>query len=166
MTLKYKLIITIGIFIMTTWSSLQLLKPKISIHNNTSHNIYIYFGESTYGVDPSVEEVDKIIKRRPNELMPGQKKMLKPSLKRLLANDSEVGIGWYIGGQYEYNLISTSGQLFKLSKQEGNCSISIHINNDKTLLKQSDKGICYQKLLPFKQVYGVDYPTHYREDNS
>lgn len=149
MTLKYKLIITIGIFIMTTWSSLQLLKPKISIHNNTSHNIYIYFGESTYGVDPSIEEIDKIIKRRPDELMPGQKIMLKPSLKRLLANDSEVGIGWYIGGQYEYNSISTSGQLFKLSKQEGNCSISIIIKSDKAILKKENKTICYQKLHAF-----------------
>ncbi|MGP9417469.1 hypothetical protein HX889_35690 [Pseudomonas reactans] len=133
----------------TSFYIISLLKPKILIHNNTSHNIYIYFGESTYDVDPSAEEVDKIIKRRPNELMPGQKIMLKPSLKRLLANDSEVGVGWYIGGQYEYNSISTSGQLFKLSKQEGNCSISIIIKSDTAILKKENKTICYQKLHAF-----------------
>lgn len=142
--------------LFTLFYLIDLLKPTALIHNNTTHNIYIYFGESTYGVDPSVEEVDKIMKRRPDELMPGEKITLTPSLKRLFSNNSEVDIGWYIGGRYAYNSISTSGQSFRLFRQKGSCSISIHINNDKVLLKRSDKGICYQKLLPFKQVFGVD----------
>lgn len=129
------------------------LKPTILIHNKTSHNVYIYFGESTYGVDPSVEEVDKMMKRRTDKLMPGQKITLTPSLKRLLPNDSQVDIGWYVGGRYAYNSISDSGQSFIISKYKGDCSISIFIEKNEVTLKKENKTICYQKLMPFKQTY-------------
>lgn len=49
------------------------IRPVVTIINNTGELLYIYAGESIYGVEPDPEEVTEIVKSRPEILAPGKK---------------------------------------------------------------------------------------------
>lgn len=48
------------------------LRPVINLKNSTSKTLYVYAGESIYGVEPEPDEVDRIVRAKPEVIAPGK----------------------------------------------------------------------------------------------
>ncbi|WP_223824763.1 hypothetical protein [Enterobacter bugandensis] len=131
------------------------IRPSVTIINYTNKSLYIYAGESIYNVDPEPDEVEKIVKAKPEVIAPGGKGEFKASFISLFRKDAAIDIGWRIGGQYEYNSTGGGGQNFILSSKEGACSLSIKIQNgfNNDTLENAPGNMCFKKIKAFKYEY-------------
>lgn len=48
------------------------IRPFVTITNNTNKSLFIYAGESIYNVDPEPEEVERIVRSKPEIIAPGE----------------------------------------------------------------------------------------------
>lgn len=131
------------------------LRPVVTITNNTGKVMYIYAGESIYGVEPEPDEVVEIVKSKPDVLASGKELKLTASFMSLIRKDAAIDIGWRIGGQYEYNSTGGGGQNFLLSSSEGACSVSIKIQDgvNKAILDNDSGDVCLKKIKAFQYTY-------------
>ena len=127
----------------------------IILKNNTNKNLYIYAGESVYGVEPEPDEIERIVKSQPEVIAPGKKFELTASFTSLIRNDATIDIGWRIGGQYEYNSTGGGGQNFLLSSTEGVCAVSIEVQSgfNNNTLKNAPDDLCLKKIQSFQYQY-------------
>ena len=79
------------------------IRPVVTIINNTSKPLFVYAGESVYDVDPEPDEVEQIVRSKPDIIASGKKIAFTASFMSLIRKDAAIDIGWRIGGQYEYN---------------------------------------------------------------
>lgn len=101
------------------------------------------------------EEVDKIIKARPDIIAPGQQLRLTTSFFSIISEGYDLNIGWLIGGRYSYNATGGGGQNFTFSKKTGGCLTRLTINpgyNNSELINEAG-GICLKKISPLKEMY-------------
>lgn len=131
------------------------IRPVVTITNNTNESLFVYAGESVYGVEPEPDEVERIVRSQPEVIAPGKKFELTASFISLIRNDATIDIGWRIGGQYEYNSTGGGGQNFLLSSTEGACSVSIEIQSgfNNNTLENAPYDLCLKKIKPFQYQY-------------
>lgn len=131
------------------------IRPFVTITNNTNKPLFIYAGESIYGVDPEPEEVERIVRSKPEIIAPGEKSKFTASFISLIRSDAALDIGWRIGGRYAYNSTGGGGQNFILSSTAGACSVSIKINNgfNNEVLENVPGDLCFKKIKAFKYKY-------------
>jgi len=131
------------------------IRPFVTITNNTNKPLFIYAGESIYDVDPEPEEVERIVRSKPEVLAPGEKNKFTASFISLIRKDAAIDIGWRIGGQYEYNSTGGGGRNFILSSTAGACSVSIKINDgfNNEILESAPGDLCFKKIKAFKYKY-------------
>lgn len=131
------------------------VRPVVTVKNNTSKSLYIYMDESIYGVEPEPDEVEEIVKSKPEVIAPGKEFKLTASFMSLIRRDAAIDIGWRMGGAYEYNSTGGGGQNFLLSSKEGFCSVAIEIQNgfNNSTLKNAPGGWCLKKLKSFRYQY-------------
>ncbi|ECE6154975.1 hypothetical protein DPK65_22855 [Salmonella enterica subsp. enterica] len=130
-------------------------RPFIIIHNDTGKKLYIHSGERGHGVEPEPEEVEKIIRSKPDVIEPGEAIKLTSSFGFLISDGFEFNVGWLIGGGHAYNATGGGGQDFLFSSTIGTCSVSLIILDgyNNYLLKNEDGDFCLKKLYPFKYKY-------------
>lgn len=143
----------LGVILMTVF--LLPVRPVVIIKNNTRESLYIFAGESILGVEPEPDEVETIVKSKPEVLLPGKKLKLTASFTSLIKKDATIDIGWRMGGPYEYNSTGGGGQNFLLSSTEGACSVSIEIQegSDTNTLKNAPGDFCFKKIKSFHYKY-------------
>jgi hypothetical protein len=131
------------------------IRPFVTITNNTNKPLFIYAGESIYDADPEPEEVERIVRSKPEILAPGEKGKFSSSFISLIRKDAAIDIGWRVGGQYEYNSTGGGGQNFILSSTAGVCSVSIEINDgfNNEVLENAPGDLCFKKIKAFKYKY-------------
>ncbi|WP_404680172.1 hypothetical protein [Raoultella terrigena] len=157
MTLKRKIaMVCIALFagLLMVVAHVIPVRPVVTIVNNTKEYIFVYAGESIYDVEPEPDEVDKIVRSKPEIISPGKKIDVTVSLLSLIRRGAAIDIGWRLGGPYDYNSIGGGGRNFILSSSEGVCSVSIKIQGvlDNTL-ENTSGGLCLKKIKPFKYKY-------------
>jgi len=131
------------------------IRPVIVIANNTNKPLFVYAGESIYNVEPEPEEVERIVRSKPQVIASGKKIKITSSFMSLIRKDAAIDIGWKVGGQYEYNSFGGGGQNFILSSTEGVCSVSIEINDvsSASVIENNFDDLCVKKLKAFKYKY-------------
>lgn len=131
------------------------IRPVITIVNNTHEPLYIYAGESIYGVDPEPDEVDEIMRSKPDIIAPGKEFRLSASFMSLIREDATIDISWQIGGMYEYNSMGGGGQNFILSSTEGFCSVLIKVQPGfhNNTLEDNHSDLCLKNIKPFRYHY-------------
>lgn len=154
--MKKKILLLYGVSLIALaviW--LAPFRPLITIHNDTGKQLYILSGESERGVEPEPEEVEKIIRSKPDVIEPGGVLRLTPSFGSLIKDGFEFNIGWLIGGKHAYNATGSGGQNFILSSTTGTCSVSLIIQDgyNNYLLKDEEGDFCLKKLFPFQYKY-------------
>ncbi|MCK1970528.1 hypothetical protein ACP26F_16435 [Franconibacter pulveris 1160] len=131
------------------------LKPVVIIQNDTNENLYLQADESLFGIEPAPEEVDKIMKARPDIIVPGGELKLTTSFFSVISEGYELNVGWLIGGRYAYNSTGGGGQNFLLSSKTGVCSAQLTIkpgHNNFEIINEVG-GVCLKKLSPIKEKY-------------
>ncbi len=130
-------------------------RPFITIHNDTGEQLYILASESKHGVEPEPEEVEKLMRRKPDIIEPGGVLRLTPSFGSLIKDGFDFNIGWLIGGKHSYKATGSGGQNFLFSSTTGTCSASLIIQagHNNYLLRNEEGGFCLKKLSPFKYKY-------------
>lgn len=158
MTLKKKIaLICIVLFLGGVFLIAHVIpiRPVVTIINNTSKPLFVYAGESVYDVGPEPDEVEQIVRSKPDVIASGKKIAFTASFMSLIRKDAAIDIGWRIGGQYEYNSNGGGGKNFILSSMHGACSVSIEVKdgfNNETL--ENDSGdLCFKKIKAFKYKY-------------
>lgn len=128
------------------------LRPTITVINESKDRLYLHFDEVKHDVEPTPEEVNRIVKLKPNIIEPGAKFKLTISLTSLMKSGVELNIGWLSGSRYSYNANGGGGQSFTITSQEGECSFSLTIRDgyNNYLLDGQEKKFCITKLLPIK----------------
>lgn len=131
------------------------IRPVVTIKNSTSKYVYIYSGESIYGIEPEPEEVERIVKSKPELLAPGKEIKLIASFSTLIKNDATIDIEWRVGGQYEYNSTGGGVQNYFLSSMEGGCFASIDIQDgfNNAVFSDYPGWLCLKKLKRFRYKY-------------
>lgn len=130
------------------------IRPFVTIINNTNKPLFIYAGESIYDVDPEPEEVERIVRSKPEIIAPGEQYEFTASFISLIRKDAAIDVGWRIGGRYEYNSTGGGGQNFILSSTAGACSVSIKINDGfNNTLESAPGDLCFKKIMAFKYKY-------------
>lgn len=135
-------------------AKLDLVKPTILISNSTKHNIYLYSGESIYGVEPNEEEVEEIMNETPQIIKPNELKKISPSIFWMIKNNTRIDIGWSIGNRQSYYSISSGGQSFTRSSNGRSCKALITIYEKTSTLEEINRGFCYKKITPLRDTYG------------
>lgn len=131
------------------------LRPVVVIQNETNASLYLQADESVFGIEPTPEEVDKIMKARPDIIVPGGEIKLTTSFFSIMSEGYEFNVGWLIGGRYSYNATGGGGQNFLLSSKTGVCSAKLIIkpgHNNFEIINEVG-GICLKKLSPIKEKY-------------
>lgn len=128
------------------------LRPTITVINETKDRLYLHFDEVKHNVEPTPEEVNRIVKSKPDVVEPGAKFNLTISLTSLMKSGVEFNIGWLSASRYSYNAIGSGGQNFTITSQQGECSFSLTIRDgyNNYLLDGQEKKFCITKLLPIK----------------
>ncbi|USR60785.1 hypothetical protein NFJ01_21570 [Lelliottia amnigena] len=152
-----KTLILMFIFVLSFFCVVRFipLRPAVIIQNKTNENLYLQTDESKFGIEPTPEEVDKIIKTRPDIIVPGGEVRLTTSFFSIISEGYEINIGWLIGGRYSYNATGGGGQNFLLSSKTGVCSAKLTIkpgHNNFEIINEVG-GICLKKLSPIKEKY-------------
>lgn len=142
------------ILLATITATLDLVKPSILISNSTKHNIYLYSGESIYGVEPNEEEVEEIMNETPQIINPNELKRISPSIFGMMKNNTRIDIGWSVGNRKSYYSISSGGQPFTLSSDGRSCKALITIYEKTSTLEEIKRGFCYKRITPFRDTYG------------
>ncbi|WP_145556761.1 hypothetical protein [Yersinia canariae] len=140
---KFKFLSVIGVIIVFIYIISLYFSPKIHIYNNTNKIIYIYFMQKKANADePSVEEIEQL--KNIKIINPDEKTEIAPSLKTLFSDNMELSIGWKIGSRVESH--SKSGhQRFVIDSKNGECTFSIHINENDVVTIKNGRGACYKK---------------------
>ena len=133
---------------------IDVVKPSILISNSTKHNIYLYSGESIYGVEPNEEEVEEIMNETPQIIKPNEFKRVSPSIFWMMKNNTRIDIGWSVGNRQSYYSISGGGQPFTLSSDGRSCKVLITIYEKTSTLEEIKRGFCYKRITPFRDTYG------------
>lgn len=73
----------------------------------------------------------------------------------LIRKDTEIDIGWRIGGRYTYNSTGGGGQNFLLSSTDGACFVSIEIHDgfNNLVVKNAPGGLCLNNIKLFRYQY-------------
>lgn len=131
------------------------IRPVIVIENNTNESMFVYAGESIYNIEPAPDEVEGIIRSKPEIIAPGKKMKFTSSFISLMRKDAAIDIGWRVGGKYGYNSNGGGGQNFILSSTGGACAVSIEINDglNSNTIEKNPGGWCLKKLKAFKYKY-------------
>lgn len=131
------------------------LKPVVIIQNKTNATLFLQAGESVFGIEPTPEEVDKIMKIRPDAIVPGGEVKLTTSFSSILSEGYEYNVGWLVGGRYSYNATGGGGQNFVLTSKKGVCLTKLIIkpgHNNFEVINEAG-GMCLKKLSPIKEKY-------------
>lgn len=124
------------------------VRPAVIVQNATKERVYFRAGESINGVEPSPEEVDKVMRKHPDVIEPGETLKITSSFSAIILEGYELNVGWSTGGQFEYNSTGSGGQNFHISSKSGFCSAVLIISPGYNDFELNDKvdGICLKKL--------------------
>ncbi|KLF60501.1 hypothetical protein YA38_23605 [Klebsiella aerogenes] len=130
-------------------------RPYVIVRNATAGKIYILSDENVIGIEPEPEEVEIIMKRKPEVIEPGGIIRLTPSFKYLWRKNLMLNIGWAVGGRYAYNSSGSGGINVILSNTKGSCSLHLIIRQGyNNYVMQSEDGIfCLKKLIHVNYIY-------------
>lgn len=147
---KILLILCLSILLLSVLIGFVPIRPFVIIKNDTDKQIYLYSSEGVHGLEPTPDEVEKIIRQKPNIIEPGETIKLTLSFMSLIKENIEFNIGWRIGGQYEYNSAGSGGQVFILSPSTGVCSILITVRDGlyNYALNKDPGRFCYKRIMP------------------
>lgn len=145
---KLAVLTFIFLFIATVVIYLIPVRPAVIVQNATKERVYFRAGESINGVEPSPEEVDKVMRKHPDVIEPGETLKITPSFSAIILEGYELNVGWSTGGQFEYNSTGSGGQNFHISSKSGFCSAVLTISPGYNDFELNDKvdGICLKKL--------------------
>lgn len=145
---KLAVLTFIFLFIATVVIYLIPVRPAVIVQNATKERVYFRAGESINGVEPSPEEVDKVMRKHPDVLEPGETLKITSSFSAIILEGYELNVGWSTGGQFEYNSTGSGGQNFHISSKSGFCSAVLTISPGYNDFELNDKvdGICLKKL--------------------
>lgn len=145
---KLAVLTFIFLFIATVVIYLIPVRPAVIVQNATKERVYFRAGESINGVEPSPEEVDKVMRKHPDVIEPGETLKIKSSFSAIILEGYELNVGWSTGGQFEYNSTGSGGQNFHISSKSGFCSAVLTISPGYNDFELNDKvdGICLKKL--------------------
>ncbi|KAB8308358.1 hypothetical protein EH228_13270 [Erwinia endophytica] len=131
------------------------LRPSITIKNNTSERLYLSSSEGVHDIEPDPEEVERIMKVRPEVIEAGGTIQITPSFIFLMKNNIEFDVGWLTGGRYAYKATGGGGQNFIFSSATGTCSISLVIweGYNNYSMENKKKDFCIKKISPLKDRY-------------
>lgn len=147
-------LIVIIVFTTIIVTLLDGIKPSITISNNTKHNIYVYSGESIFGVEPNEEEVEEILNETPRIIKPNELIKISPSIFEMMKNNIRIDVGWSVGNKQPYYSVSSGGQPFTLSFDGRTCRALIKIYEKTSTLEEINRGICYKRITSFRDTYG------------
>lgn len=145
---KLAVLTFIFLFIATVVIYLIPVRPAVIVQNATKERVYFRAGESINGVEPSPEEVDKVMRKHPDVIEPGETLKITSSFSAIILEGYELNVGWSTGGQFEYNSTGSGGQNFHISSKSGFCSAVLTIFPGYNDFELNDKvdGICLKKL--------------------
>lgn len=145
---KLAVLTFIFLFIATVVIYLIPVRPAVIVQNATKERVYFRAGESINGVEPSPEEVDKVMRKHPDVIEPGETLKITSSFSATILEGYELNVGWSTGGQFEYNSTGSGGQNFHISSKSGFCSAVLTISLGYNDFELNDKvdGICLKKL--------------------
>lgn len=145
---KLAVLTFIFLFIATVVIYLISVRPAVIVQNATKERVYFRAGESINGVEPSPEEVDKVMRKHPDVIEPGETLKIISSFSAIILEGYELNVGWSTGGQFEYNSTGSGGQNFHISSKSGFCSAVLTISPGYNDFELNDKvdGICLKKL--------------------
>ncbi|KGD77098.1 hypothetical protein IFT35_07335 [Pantoea agglomerans] len=145
---KLAVLTFIFLFIATVVIYLIPVRPAVIVQNATKERVYFRAGESINGVEPSPEEVDKVMRKHPDVIEPGETLKIISSFSAIILEGYELNVGWSTGGQFEYNSTGSGGQNFHISSKSGFCSAVLTISPGYNDFELNDKvdGICLKKL--------------------
>ncbi|WP_192033301.1 hypothetical protein IFU02_010195 [Pantoea agglomerans] len=145
---KLAVLTFIFLFIATVVIYLIPVRPAVIVQNATKERVYFRAGESINGVEPSPEEVDKVMRKHPDVIEPGETLKITSSFSAIILEGYELNVGWSTGGQFEYNSTGSGGQNFHISSKSGFCSAVLIISPGYNDFELNDKvdGICLKKL--------------------
>ncbi|MBD8115500.1 MULTISPECIES: hypothetical protein [Pantoea] len=145
---KLAVLTFIFLFIATVVIYLIPVRPAVIVQNATKERVYFRAGESINGVEPSPEEVDKVMRKHPDVIEPGETLKITSSFSAIILEGYELNVGWSTGGQFEYNSTGSGGQNFHISSKSGFCSAVLTISPGYNDFELNDKvdGICLKKL--------------------
>lgn len=133
---------------------LDVVKPSILISNSTKHNIYLYSGESIYGVEPNEEDVEETMSETPQVIKPNELKKVSLSIFWMMKNNIRIDVGWSVDNRQSYYSVSSGGQPFILSSNGNTCAVLINIYDKKFTYEEINRGMCFKKITPFRDTYG------------
>ncbi|MGC0958505.1 hypothetical protein WKH22_11490 [Pantoea agglomerans] len=145
---KLAVLTFIFLFIATVVIYLIPVRPAVIVQNATKERVYFRAGESINSVEPSPEEVDKVMRKHPDVIEPGETLKITSSFSAIILEGYELNVGWSTGGQFEYNSTGSGGQNFHISSKSGFCSAVLTISPGYNDFELNDKvdGICLKKL--------------------
>lgn len=145
---KLAVLTFIFLFIATVVIYLIPVRPAVIVQNATKERVYFRAGEIINGVEPSPEEVDKVMRKHPDVIEPGETLKITSSFSAIILEGYELNVGWSTGGQFEYNSTGSGGQNFHISSKSGFCSAVLTISPGYNDFELNDKvdGICLKKL--------------------
>lgn len=99
------------------------IRPVIVIENNTNESMFVYAGESIYNIEPAPDEVEEIIRSKPEIIAPGKKMKFTSSFISLMRKDAAIDIGWRVGGKYGYNSNGGGAEFYSLLNGRSMCRV-------------------------------------------
>lgn len=147
---KFVIFLSLCIFIIMFAAVFLPFRPTITVKNESSERLYLHFDEIKHDVEPTPEEVDRIVKSKSDIVEPGATFKLTTSFSSLMISGIELNIGWLTGGEYSYNAIGGGGQNFIITSKQGECSFSLTVRDGyNNYVLNSQKGrFCTMKLSP------------------
>lgn len=141
---KKIIVISIAILLILILSITLLLTPKapvLTLHNNTTQDLYIYTMQSTYGEEPTIAEVDQLKKIK--RINPNEQLIIPISAK--YTNTSIVSVRWKLGSQAGLgDAVSTL-----IQNDKGACLMEIFIKeNTSELIIPQTQPSCSKKIIP------------------
>ncbi|MDJ0087504.1 hypothetical protein [Pantoea allii] len=124
------------------------VRPVVIVQNTTKERVYLHTTESISGIEPAPEEVDKIMRARPDIIESGEEVKIKGSFSSIIMDGYKLNIGWSVGGEFEYNANGGGGLAFLLSSKSNVCSAKLIIQPGYNNFEIIDRfhGVCLKKL--------------------
>lgn len=148
LTFTFILIAIFGVYLIP-------VRPVITVKNATKELVYLRATESTYGIEPTPEGVDRIMRVHPSVIEPGKTLKITSSFSSIIMSGYELNIGWLTGGTFEYSATGGGGQNFLLSSKSNICSaiLTIHPGYNHFEMSGQTNGICLKKLSVINDKY-------------
>jgi len=135
--LLFIIFLSLGLLMMLS----LYFKPSIVVYNNSRNIVYLYKSTGIKNTEPDIEQAEEAM--RPTIIKTGDYEKIILSWRDLKLVNGKVYLGWKAMNHTQSISRRSSGIVFDISSDLGECTYEIHIENEQDIARPLERVFCF-----------------------